>query len=68
MRSSLESPHVIQDYLRAECEAGRIIGLPSHLDPSSHPQVHTNRFGVIPKSTPGKWRLVVDMSPPRQQC
>ena len=47
------------EYLHAECEAGRVIG---PLDPSSHPQVHTSRFGVMPKSAPGKWRLVIDMS------
>ena len=28
------------------------------------PQVHTNRFGVIPKGTSGRWRLIVDMSFP----
>ena len=39
MRSALENPHVIQDYLHTECEAGRIIG---PLDPSCHPQVHTS--------------------------
>ena len=26
-----------------------------------------NRFGVIPKSTPGKWRLIVDLSYPKGQ-
>ena len=30
----------------------------------SFPQVHTSRFGIIPKSTPGKWRLIVDLSSP----
>ena len=62
MRSALENPHVIQDYLRTKCAAGRIIG---PLDPSCHPHVHTSRFGVIPKSTPGKSRLIVDMSSPQ---
>ena len=59
MKSALENPHVNGKYLHAECEVGRVIG---PLDPSSHLQVHTSRFGVIPKSAPGKWRLIVDMS------
>ena len=29
------------------------------------PQVYPNRFGVIPKGTSGKWRLIVDMSFPK---
>ncbi len=31
---------------------------------SSLPQIHTSPIGVIPKSTPGKWRLIVDLSSP----
>ena len=59
MKFALENPHVNGKYLHTECEAGRVIG---PLDPSSHLQVHTSRFGVIPKSAPGKWRLIVDIS------
>ena len=61
MKSTLEDLHVISEYLRTECEAGRVIG---PLYSSSYPQVHihTSRFGVIPKSRPVKWRLIVDMS------
>ena len=34
-------------------------------DRSEVPEVHLNRFGVIPKSSqPGKWRLIVDLSHP----
>ena len=40
---------------------GRIIG-PLLL--SDFPRIHTSRFGVIPKSSPGKWRLIVDLSAP----
>lgn len=32
--------------------------------PSEFPQVHTSRFGVIPKGSTGKWRLILDMSSP----
>ncbi len=28
------------------------------LDPAQFPAVHSSRFGVIPKSTPGEWRHV----------
>ena len=49
MKSSLENPHVIGEYLHVEFEAGRVI---DPLDLSSHLQVHTSRFGVIPKSAP----------------
>ena len=27
-------------------------------------QLHISRFGVVPKSTPGKWRLILDLSSP----
>ena len=32
--------------------------------PSTQRNLHTNRFGVIPKGSTGKWRLIVDMSAP----
>ena len=57
-----EQPQVVRDYLAQECALGRILG---PLDPKLYPQVHTSRFGIIPKSTPGKWRLIVDLSSPR---
>ena len=58
MKSALDNPEVIRDYLRTELKE---VG-PLH--PEEHPEIHTSRFGVIPKSTPGKWRLIVDMSSP----
>ena len=50
---------VIDSYLAEECSRGRILG-PLSQDP--FPQVHPNRFSVIPKGTSRKWRLIVDMS------
>ena len=48
--------------LRRECVAGRVVG---PLNASCFPQVHTSRFGVIPKSNqPGRWRLILDLSAP----
>ena len=34
------------------------------LAPETVPFVQISPFGVIPKSEPGKWRLIVDLSPP----
>ena len=61
MASEFEQPQVIRDYLATEYSEGRVLG---PLDPSVLPQVHTSRFGVIPKGKSGKWRLIVDMSSP----
>ena len=33
--------------------------------PRAVPHVHISRFGVIPKSQSGKWRLIVDLSHPK---
>ena len=49
-----EKPQFVQDYLQKEVTEGRILG---PFDPAYYPQIRTNHFGVIPKSTPGKWRL-----------
>ena len=48
MHSVKEQPQVVRDYL---AEDNRIQG---PLDPASFPFVHTSRFGIIPKGTPGK--------------
>ena len=61
MPSALEKPEVIREYLAKECSEGRVLG---PLDPSEFPYVHTSRFGVIPKGSSEKWRLIVDMSSP----
>lgn len=62
MRSALDNPHVVQQYLEKECSLGHIVGpLPLHAIPSTH----ISPFGVIPKSNqPGKWRLIVNLSAP----
>ena len=61
MPSALEQPQVVREYLATECSEGRVLG---PLTPSEFPQVHTSRFGVIPKGSTGKWRLILDMSSP----
>ena len=62
MPSAGKHADVIGDYLQEETTMGRITG-PFSRD--QFPQVHVNRFGVIPKSTPGKWRLITDLSFPQ---
>ena len=61
MLSAREKPEVIREYLAKECSEGRVFG---PLDQSQFPFVHTSPFGVIPKGSSGKWRLIVDMSAP----
>lgn len=61
MPSVTAHPEVIRDYLATECSEGRVLG---PLDAEHFPQVHTSRFGVIPKSITGKWRIIVDLSSP----
>ena len=61
MLSAEERAEVVREYLLTKVSAGHILG---PLDPAEYPQVHTSQFGVIPKSNPGKWRLIVDMYSP----
>ena len=61
MRSAVERPEVVRECIEKECIAGRLLG---PLDPALFPEVHTSRFGVIPKSDSGSWRLIVDLSAP----
>ena len=61
MKSAVDKSQVVQDYQDTELKEGRIIG---PMDPGEYPFINTYRFGVIPKSTPGKWRLIVNMSSP----
>jgi hypothetical protein len=53
-------PTPVEDYLRTELNAQRIIGpIPDH------PLIQISSFGVIPKSgKPDKWRLILDFSSP----
>ncbi len=44
------------DYPALECAHGRIVG-PLHRE--FFPEIHTSKFGLIPKKTPGEWMLIV---------
>ena len=61
MRSALQHPEIISNHLKEELALARIAG-PFNIQ--DFPQIHISRFGVIPKSTPGKWRLITDLSHP----
>ena len=61
MKSAMDNLQAITQYLESECRVGRVVG-PLNIEEFLF--VHINCFGVIPKSTPGKWRLIVDMSSP----
>ena len=50
MPSAAEQPRVIDDYLAEEYSEGRVLG---PLSWGLFPQVHINRFGVIPKKSGG---------------
>ena len=65
MSSAMAHQSPVDKYLSQECTAGRVLG---PLPPSTAQNIHTNRFGVIPKKRqPGKWRLILDLSfPPGQ--
>ena len=59
--SAVKQPCVIDNYLSEEISFGSIVG---PLDAPPFEEFVTNRFGVIPKSDPGKWRLITDLSFP----
>jgi hypothetical protein len=62
MHSARLHPEVIDGYISKETEEGRMLG-PFH--PGQLPDLHVNRMGVVPKGhTPGRWRLITDLSYP----
>ena len=52
---------MMSQYLAKECVEGRVLG---PFPQFSLPQLQISRFRVIPKSNPGKWRLILDLSFP----
>ena len=61
--SSMEKSEVVDAYLNNELVKKHIAG---PFRRKSFIGCMANRFGVIPKSTPGKWRLIVDLSFPEK--
>ena len=62
LEGAQQHPDVVSDYLHSEVLMGRVVGL---FSPRAIPHVHISRFGVIPKGQMGKWRLIVDLSHPK---
>ena len=62
MQSAKENPEVVRGYLEEEMAAGRVVG---PLEMGLVQGVQVSPFGVIPKSQPGKWRLIVDLLSPQ---
>ena len=56
MPSALKNPEVVEAYLGEECEAGRILG-PFY--PGEIPDLHVNRFGIIPRKVAAHHSLVL---------
>ena len=62
MGSAYATPQVVSEYLQKECILGRVLG-PLQSPP---PGLMVSKFGVIPKRyQAGKWRLILDLSSPR---
>ena len=60
LQSAVAHPTVVGNYTHHELSLGRISGPYS---PSLSPDVHINRFGVIPKNyQQDKWLLITDLS------
>ena len=59
MHSSCSHPEIVDDYLLKELKRGSI-AVPFNALPS--PSLHINRFGLIPKSEPIQWRMIIDLS------
>ena len=57
---------MVTDYIAKEVSLGRFLGPFSLTD--APPLTHLSKFAVIPKGhTPGKWRLITDLSSPKGQ-
>ena len=54
-------PRVVAAYIEEEVAKGRMLG---PFPKNSVPGLHCSRIGVIPKSQPGKWRMITDLSSP----
>lgn len=73
MLSAANHPEVIDKYMKEEIQHGRMFGPVAKYGPTeaeaalvgAEMGLHLNRMGVVPKGhTPGKWRLITDLSFP----
>ena len=61
MHSACSHPEIVDDYYLKELKRGSIAG-PFNALPS--PSLYINRFGLIPKSEPNQWKMIIDLSFP----
>lgn len=61
MSSATIHREVIDANFSQECAQGRLLG---PFSPDTINPVHISPIGVIPKKTPGKWHIIVDLSSP----
>ena len=61
MKSVEEHSEVVEEYIQGERVARRLLG---PFPRGKWPDLHVSPMGVIPKSEPGRWRIIVDLSSP----
>ena len=61
MPSARAPGHVVVEYFAKELKRGSIAG--SFSAPPVH-KLHFDRFDLVPKSEPGQWRMIIDLSFP----
>ena len=59
--SSFANPAVLRSNINSETSLGRVVG---PLPPAWSSAIHCSPLGLVPKSSPGKWRTIVDLSSP----
>ena len=59
--SACENEGQVRGYIAAEREAGHLMG---PLCQSDLTRIHTSLIGLVPKSEPNQWRIIVDLSFP----
>ena len=60
-RSVEQRPEVIKQHIENECQTGRLLG---PVPPGLVAACQVSPIGLVPKSQPGAWRLIVDLSFP----
>ena len=57
--SSFANPAVLRSNINSETSLGRVVG---PLPPAWSSAIHCSPLGLVPKSSSGKWRTIVDLS------
>ena len=64
MTSCFDNPEVVSEYLHKEVSDGRMAGPFKSLP---FPKFQLNKIGLVEKKTPGKFRMIYDLSSPKGQ-